>query len=241
MDKNLKSLKNDELLVSTQTAVSQERHWSLEVIHHFREIFDRKLYLEKGFSSLFEMMTVQYKFSPGSAQRRIESMRLMKDVPALEAKFENGEISLCVTASVQRFLKLEEKEDRAYSKSEKLDLIEECQGKSLREVEKELASRNPAFARRESVQVVGEDRVRLSLSISDELREKLDQLKALLSHKNPQMSYEELLNELAEIGLKKLDPAQGKSKLDPAQEKHKSLPALEVEDRTRHIPAAVRQ
>ena len=82
---NVHDLSDDQLHKSAALAVTRERHWSLEVIHHFQEIYRRKLFLARGFSSIFEMMTEEFGYSASAAQRRIQSMRLLTDLPELEA------------------------------------------------------------------------------------------------------------------------------------------------------------
>ena len=48
----------------------------------------------------------------------------------------------------------------------------------------------------------------MNLSVSNRLIEKLNKLRDLRSHSNPNMNYEELLEELAELGLDTFDPAR---------------------------------
>jgi hypothetical protein len=87
-------------------------------------------------------------------------------------------------------------------------LIETCLNKSKREVEKELSRRNPEREKRETVRAISAERMRVSFSISDDLNQKLDRLKDLLSHSDPNLSMEALLERLAELGLDKFDPVR---------------------------------
>ncbi|RYZ65239.1 MAG: HNH endonuclease, partial [Proteobacteria bacterium] len=91
---------------------------------------------------------------------------------------------------------------------QKLEVIQVCLSKSTREVERELASRNPQIARLESVKPVSADSFELRVTISEDLEANIRKLKGLLAHSQPGMTTEDLLATLVEIGLEKLDPVR---------------------------------
>ncbi len=68
---SLKSLTSDELLLETEKAVKNERLSTAQVVRYLEEIYARKLYLSRGYPSLFEMAVKHFGFCAGSAQRRI--------------------------------------------------------------------------------------------------------------------------------------------------------------------------
>ncbi|RYZ72096.1 MAG: hypothetical protein EOP05_11380 [Proteobacteria bacterium] len=129
-------------------------------------------------------------------------------LPEIEKKIESGELSLTAAAKVQSFFRAEKKAKKVYSEKEKLDVVRVCLSKSTREVERELASRNPEVSRVESVKPVGKDSFELRLTISAELELKLRKLKALLAHTKPNLRTEQLLGILVEIALDKFDPVR---------------------------------
>ena len=51
---NLKRLSNDQLLLQAKNLVQKERQINIQVLQHLQEIERRKLYLKRGFPSLFE-------------------------------------------------------------------------------------------------------------------------------------------------------------------------------------------
>ncbi len=195
---------NDELILKTEAAVKIERRSTSEVVKLFQEISRRKMFLERGFPNLYEMATKHFGYCAGSAMRRINAMRLAQTIPFVESKLESGELKLSVASEVQSFFYSEAKEARPYSLNAKIELIETCLNKSRREVERELARRSPEREKRDVIRQTSIDRVRVSFSISEELNQKLNRLKELLSHTNP--STEDLLDRLAELGLDKFDP-----------------------------------
>jgi hypothetical protein len=239
---SLKDLNSDQLLESAERAVQLERESTAEVLRHFREIEDRQLYLARGFSSLFDMAVKHFGYCAGSAQLRIASMRLVRQTPEIEVKIETGELSLSAAASVQTFLRNERKEKRDYTREAKLELIDACLGKSSREVQKELAKRNPDVTYRESERYLSEDRIELCFSISTMVKENVDRLKELLSHSNVSMSNEELFGRLVEIGLEKLDPVRKAQRME--KRNSKPLHAHEVKTpvpNPRFIEAAIKR
>jgi hypothetical protein len=135
-------------------------------------------------------------------------MRLIQDVPEAFKKIESGELSLSVVNELQTYFQQEAKAERAYSPSAKEELIDFSLGKSRRDVEREIANRNPERAKPETIHAISNDRLRMSISISNALLQKINQLRDLRSHVNPSMTIEDLLTELVELGLDKHDPAR---------------------------------
>ncbi|RYZ63525.1 MAG: HNH endonuclease, partial [Proteobacteria bacterium] len=111
-------------------------------------------------------------------------------------------------ADIQTFLNKERGARRAYTSEEKSALVEQCTGLSTREVQVELVKLNPSIDFSESKKLIAPDRYRITHTVSSELENKLERIKALLSHVNPFMTREELLDYLAELALEKIDPVR---------------------------------
>jgi hypothetical protein len=228
---------NEELIFKTEIAVKSERRSTSEVVRLFQEISKRKLFLERGFPNLYEMATKHFGYCAGSAMRRINAMRLLQEIPGVEAKIESGELSLSVASEVQSFFYSEAKLERPYSLNAKIELVETCLNKSRRDVERELIRRNPEREKRDVITQISSDRVRVSFSISEELNQKLTRLKELLSHTNP--STEELLDRLAEFSLDKFDPMRKAERARARSQAKKSFSDLESSQASRQrLPPA---
>lgn len=206
--KYLKTLSSEALILETEKAVKNERHSTAVVVKHFQEIYDRKLHLKRGYPSLFEMATKHFGYCAGAAQRRINSMRLVNDLPEIESKIVSGELSLTTASTLQSFFTSEAKNKNAYPKQDKLKLVTWCLNKPKIEVDRELAILSPGREKRESLTYTSEDRLRISFSISEELHQKLSHLKNLWSHANPSLSTENVLERIVEIALDKVDPVR---------------------------------
>ena len=87
------------------------------------------------------------------------------------------------------------------------ELIKQATGKSSRQVEELLASVDPNLASpREQVRARGDGTWTFTVVVDRECRQGLDQLKALLSHVDPAISYGQLLNRLVHAELRRRDP-----------------------------------
>ena len=105
----LKSLSNEELLSQTKNLVQKERHLNIQVIGHLSEIEYRKLYLKRGFSSLFDYAVKELGYSEGSAYRRIKAMKLCREIPETTSKLETGSLNLTTASQLQTFFEKQNK------------------------------------------------------------------------------------------------------------------------------------
>lgn len=242
---NLKSLNDLDLEAEMKRAVECETKASVYVLHVLAEVERRRLY-SKTSPSLFEYCVTVLKYRGGAAQRRIDSMRAMKIIPEIEPKIVSGELCMTSVSQAQSFFRHEAKVGKKMSLNEKRDLLIKLENKSTREVVKELVSLSPQFVPQEKRRELTTDKTEIKLVLEKELIEKLDKIKALLSHKYPHLTDRDLINELADIALKKLDPLQSERKVsaDPNSllvnaNEAASLPAQEVN--SKHIPKSLRR
>ncbi len=129
-----------------------------------------------------------------------------------------------------------------------MELIEEIENKSSREVEKYLLSMRPdEEIASEKVRATSESLVEMRFVVSDKFKNKLDQVRLLLSHVNPNFSNVELLNYLLDKELKRLDPEIKKTKELIEKTECIATPAPEVANENkiiknaRYIPAHIRR
>ena len=221
--KNLKIISDSDLLTEIRSLCSDERRMGIDILYRFREIEFRQLHVREGYESLHEFAVKELRYSDGAAHRRIQAMRLLKDLPEAEQGLKTGELTLSHASQLQDFFRAEKKLGNAYAPSEKLELLKEMNGKSTRQAQALLMERSPEAMPRESLKPLGLENSKLTVILSRELQEKLQKLKSLLAHSVPAATYAELLDKIADIALKAIDPEQKKSR----QVKAKS-PAAEV-------------
>ncbi len=207
--KHLKSLSDSDLLSQTQLLVAREREMTTELLWHLREVESRRLYAGQGYSSLFDYVRRGLGYAEGSADRRISAMRLLKDLPEIEPALKTGELSLSNASALQHFFKGEKKDrGKNYSYVAKKELVAKVTGKSRRDCDRLLAELAPEAPRPEHARPISATQTEIRFTAEETLLAKIEKLKALLSHRNPNPSYAELIEMLADMALKRLDPEQ---------------------------------
>ena len=110
------ALSDDRLLARTKELSGIEHHLEVVVIDHLREIHKRRLYLRRGFSSLFDYAVRELGYSDAAAWRRIKAMRLCAEVDGVRERLQNGTMTLNAAAQLQHaFDRQERKKERAAS------------------------------------------------------------------------------------------------------------------------------
>jgi hypothetical protein len=212
---DIRKLTDDLLLTKTSELAREERRLTLEVLRHLQEIERRRLYAARGYPSLFEYAVRELGYPEGSAQRRISSMRLLKELPELEGKIESGSLSLSVMSQAQSFFRQEEIREP----EKKREILMGLENHSTREAERKLASqsREPVRLTPEKVRPLSENVSRLELAVDQAFLDQLGELRALLSHSHPGMSIREALAYALELSLSKHRPkAPSPSESPPA-------------------------
>ena len=72
----------------------EERRVVTSILEYLREVDRRRLYAEAGYPSLWEFCIRELGYSEGAASRRINSMRLLRDMPELKRDIEEGKHNL---------------------------------------------------------------------------------------------------------------------------------------------------
>ena len=97
------------------------------------------------------------------------------------------------------------------STEQKIEILEQIENCSKRETVKVLANLAQDFGvtinkPKDSVKELGSGESSMNLRLKNTTVDKMNRLKALRSHKNPNMTYSELIDDLCNLGLKKYDP-----------------------------------
>ena len=124
----LRTLSNAELVNSFGKIVQTERKITHLVLECISEIDIRKIYLERAYPSLFEFLTKVFGYSPSAAVRRIESARLLREVPEIAVKIEEGSLNLSQLSQVQQAIRITQKqESRKIPTDEKRQLLKKIE------------------------------------------------------------------------------------------------------------------
>ncbi len=214
---NLQHLSDQELWTQTQNIVTQERKHTTDLIWHLKEVSKRKLYLERGFSSLYNYVTEGLKYTPASAMRRIKAMKLLRTLPKkaqkkVEESLNTGKVSLSNVSSLQSFL---EKEKKDFTPEAKQELFNKIEGKSQEECQKFLfsISDNPEILPQERSRIVSATKTELKLTVEEKLMQNIQRLKELTAHKNPNPTFAEIFEMSTEYMLNQIDPERKHKKV----------------------------
>lgn len=201
---NLPALSDNELIASLRALCAAGRQLDVRLIEHLAEIEERSLHLKAACSSMFDFCIRKLGLSEGAAHRRINAARLARRFPTLLGRLERGELHLSGLVVLAKHLK----------ESNADELLSAVAGMSQREIEEFLARhaprpdvpsqicRLPSMTAPPSltnakggevvpprrpmrVEPLSEDRYRVQLTASGQLRDKLERARALMQHRNP--------------------------------------------------------
>ena len=208
MTTNIKSMNDESLLKEIKNLAAEERKLTAQLLLFLREVDRRRLFAKQGYGSLFEYVTRELGYSDASAQRRIASMRVLKELPEVEEKIISGALNLSHVAQAQRFFRNEVKNAQPVTLEQKREVLLSLEGKSTREAERELISRssNPEqFLQRDQVRPVSQSLSQVSFVADQEFLEQLEHIRGLLAHSKPNASMLEIMKEMAKLTIAKLE------------------------------------
>jgi 5-methylcytosine-specific restriction endonuclease McrA len=137
----LKSLADDQLLSGLAGIVRQRNQVTAEFLAYLAELDERQLFLDLGFSSLFQYCVETLKLCESTAGRHIAAARVCRNYPKAFALVTSGALHASALSLLKKHLTPE-------NAAELFDL---CQHRSSRRVEELLAARFPRPDVRDSV------------------------------------------------------------------------------------------
>ncbi len=198
---NLKHLTDQQLVVDLKNCAHQERLLLTQVLYHLKEFEVRKLYSALGYASLYDYACTELKYSTDQAYRRIQAMRLLKEIPEISNKIDSGSLSLSNISQVQRFFN----ETKTTTKEEKILVLKKIENKSVREVEKQLLQLSPIKPLPQEIKKqVSPTQVNVNFIMSEELEHKIEEVRSLLGPEGHKMTLSELVDQMANLSLQKL-------------------------------------
>ena len=95
------ALPDQVLLEQTRMLARHEQALQFSVLDHLREIDARRLYLRRGFSSLFDYTVRELRYTEAAAWRRIKAMRLCRETSGVRERLQDGSLNLSNAALLQ--------------------------------------------------------------------------------------------------------------------------------------------
>lgn len=209
---NLKFLTDEQLVKDLKGFVKQERTLLTEILYHLKELDSRKLFSSLGYKSLYEYACTELQYSNDQAYRRIQAMRLLKEIPEISNQINSGTLSLSNISQAQRYFN----ESKTTNKVAKIEVLKQLENKSVREAQKQLLSlavEKPLPL--ETKKQITPTQVNVNFIMSENLEEKLEQIKSLLGPKGINISLAELVETMASLSLEKLKEQRfGKNRIN---------------------------
>ena len=201
-------LSNQDLMGRFGQLVQTERKITGLVLECIIEIDRRKIYLEKAYPSLFEFLVKEFGYSPSSAMRRIESARLLREIPEMSEKIKSGAINLSQLAKVQQTI-------RAVQKTSNIKIVTAQKKEILNKIEFETQAKtelilaqefNLPHVHFEKEKVHKDESITLAMTFTKEQMELLEQAQNLVSHAVPNKKWSEMFTYLAQKEIKSRSP-----------------------------------
>jgi len=199
-----------------------------KILDLLQKIDSARLYLETGYSSLFQYSVQFLKLSESQSWTFMTVARKSKEIPELKNQIDAGELSV---STARRIVPVLEKSNQA-------EWIEKAKTLTKSELEKEVSKISPhAFKRKEIVRSLSENESSVRFQISDEKLKKWKRMQTLMmSKKRKTLDLMSAIDELVEDFLSKEDPLLQKDKVT------KSIPGSgQVHVAKRHIPTHLRR
>lgn len=209
-----------ELHAKFTELVKTERKITQEVLHCIQQIDKSKAFAELGYSSLFDYLVQGQKYSEGSAQRRISAARLLQEIPAIEAKVQDGKINLTQLAKLSIAMKQEQKATgKRLSTTQKEELLQKLEGKNTHQTEAVLSQELNYTPQLQEKIVARQEDYFLTLKQTKRQYEKLQRVQSLLSHSHHDGNITDLIETLCDklIQQKEGKANQGMNKDTKAQ------------------------
>ncbi len=211
MDQSIHDFKkqsNEHILISFDHLVRSKRKITQSVLECIVEIDRRKIYLDKAFPSLFEFLVKGFGYSPSAAMRRIESARLLREIPEISNKIESGSVNLSQLSKVQQAARLIYKTSgQKISTVQKIEVLKKIENTTQAKTDLILAQEFdlPAI-KNESEKINRDESITLTISFSKEQMALLQKAQALVSHSVPNVNWAELFTYLATKEIKSRSP-----------------------------------
>jgi hypothetical protein len=207
---NLDHLSDQELHEETVKIHHQERKLLTTLIHHLRENERRRLYSTFKCESLQDYLEFEIGYSEDQAWRRVDAIKILEELPELEEKINRGLHCLTNLNLAHALFKKEAEFSTAFTREEKLEIFEAIEQTPTRAAKRMLVQYSSV-----PKELLDEKKHGLStdeLENNEKIQAKLERLKGLLAHSNPNISTVDLIDKLCDLGIESWDPGQKATK-----------------------------
>jgi hypothetical protein len=176
----------------------EHRELEAKLCECLREIDETKLFKKLEWPSLFIYATRELGLTEAIAYAFISVARKSREIPELKVAIEEKTLSVAKASRMVSGLSLENAGE----------LIDFAKTRSTRELEAELARRNPERPRREQVRFIDGDSVELRAYLPKSAKLKLERVTALLAQKGKPINLATAIESALDEYLKRHDPVE---------------------------------
>jgi hypothetical protein len=170
-----------ELENALDKAAKLERRITRKVLQLICLAEDRKLYAKRGYPSLHKWLVERFKYSDSAAARRISAAKILRALPEVAAKVEEGAVNLSTLNLASRAVREHEKQSgQKLSAEQKSEVIGQVENKSASKAEAALMTMFPEISlevKHDHKALVDANTVRVSMNLPKEVFEELDRLR----------------------------------------------------------------
>ncbi len=142
--RSLERLSDGNLLKRLKKCRGAERAVLLRILRYLNEVERRRLYLPRGYGSLYDFCTDYLRYSRTAAWRRIHAAQCIERFPQVAEHLLSGEITLTAASMISGVL----------TEGNADEIIPYVRGRSTRDVEMFIARRRPELMLRDRVRPV---------------------------------------------------------------------------------------
>ncbi len=220
MQTQLRTLSDSILVFETRKLVTQEQQIVDQVLDHLEEIYSRRIHFKLGYSSMTQFCIHELGYSPGTAQTRVDALRLTQALPEVKKEIAQNDANIHQAALLQKFFRNEEKITKIKrTTGEKKKLWTEIKGKSVVQSQKHLTQVNPAAfpppPERDQTKVVSPEKTLISFVADEECIELMERLKEL--YPDEASRHLGLFKKALRIALKGKDPKEKTNKIQTSE------------------------
>jgi len=211
----------ESLHIKLSELVKSERKITHEILLCIQQMDQTKAYAELGYPSLFEYLVKEQKYSEGAAQRRISAARLIKELPEIEKKVQEGHLNLTQLSKLASATNQDQKATgKKISTEQKRELLEKMENKTGFETEQLLNQNFECNLKPKKEITPRKQAYDLHLKLTPEQYEKLKKAQSLLSHVVHDGGFAEIIEVLCEKFIQK---KEGKALIKPSPRMEKEL------------------
>jgi len=228
----LGDLSNDELLARLRGHLGRGNVWLAGLLVYLGEVAARRLWAEQACTSMWDFCVRRLAMSESEAQRRIAAARVLREFPLARTYLERGQIHLCAIYELYKHITEDNHEEllreaagkttkavgemiaARFPKPDVHPCVEPLAPQPAlpgptteRASPRDACSAAPPAASevRPSVEPLAATRYRVELTVSRETKDKLERVRDLMRHRNPNGDLEKIFDLSLGLLLTKLE------------------------------------